>query len=54
VSPVRRREPPDCGHRLLAECPLTVDDWEEVFHAWLAFRLVCRLVSDRAHTRADR
>lgn len=43
---------PDCGHKLLQECPLTVADWEIVFFAMLGFRETCRLVSDKAHERA--
>lgn len=46
----RRR--PSCGHHLLIECPLTARDWEEVFHAYIAFRSICRSVSERAHERA--
>jgi hypothetical protein len=38
---------------MLVECPLTVGDWQEVYHAWLAFRLVCLLVSERAHGRGE-
>jgi len=50
---LRYRNRPPCGHELLVECPLTARDWEEVFHAMLAFRAVCRSVSVRAHERAD-
>lgn len=42
---------PACGHRRLVECPLTVDDWAEVYRAWLAFRWLCLLVAERAHER---
>lgn len=47
------RQKPQCGHDLLMQCPLTPRDWEEVFHAMLAFRAVCRSVSIRAHERAE-
>jgi hypothetical protein len=46
------REHPSCGHQMLVECPLTARDWEEVFFALIAFRGVCRSVSERAHKRA--
>jgi len=48
------RQKPDCGHTWLVDCPLTARDWEEVFNAYCAFRLICRAVSERAHERADK
>ena len=50
---IATKERPDCGHKLLMECPLTSDDWAEVFNAWLAFRFHCLLISERAHERAS-
>lgn len=47
--PTRPR--PHCGHARLAECPLTSDDWSEVFTAFLAFRFVCAVIAERAHDR---
>lgn len=52
MAGVRRR--PSCGHEMLVQCPLTARDWEEVFFAYLAWRSVCRSVSERAHGRASR
>lgn len=49
---IARRRQPDCGHKRLAECPLTVEDWNTVFLAWLGFRQTCLLVSEQAHERA--
>jgi hypothetical protein len=48
------RQRPDCGHEFLRECPLTARDWEEVFNAYCAFRLICRAVSERAHEQAEK
>lgn len=48
------RHKPDCGHQRLAQCPLTKDDWDVIFHALLAFRYTCRLVSERAHAREQK
>jgi hypothetical protein len=47
------RQRPSCGHAMLVECPLSARDWEEVFFAMMAFRGVCRSVSERAHRRAE-
>ena len=48
------KQRPECGHKLLMECPLTSDDWAEVMNAWLAFRFHCLLISERAHERLAR
>lgn len=47
-------ERPDCGHRHLVECPLTVEDWRVVWMAMLGFLETCRRVSAQAHARADK
>lgn len=46
-----RRPLPDCGHRYLVECPLTMEDWRAVFFAYLGFLHTCRMISDAAHER---
>lgn len=48
---IATRQQPECGHKLLAECPLTVEDWNDVFTAYLGFRYQCLLISERAHSR---
>lgn len=48
---IATRRQPDCGHKQLIECPLTVEDWHDVFTAYLGFRYQCLLISERAHSR---
>lgn len=48
---IATRQQPDCGHKMLRECPLTTEDWNDVFTAWLGFRYQCLLISERAHAR---
>lgn len=50
---IARRPRPDCGHKLLMECPLTTADWGEVLNAYAAFMFQCRLISEQAHARAS-
>ena len=50
-APIRPR--PECGHTRLVQCGLTVDDWAEVYRAWLGFLHTCRLIAARAHARAE-
>lgn len=49
--PPRAHVRPSCGHKRLQECPLSVDDWGEVYNALLGFLFTCRLVAERAHAR---
>ena len=48
---IARHARPPCGHQKLVECPLSVDDWNVVFLAYLGFLQTCRLVSEQAHAR---
>jgi hypothetical protein len=44
---------PSCGHRALAECPLSSEDWRVVYLAWLGFLATCRIVAEQAHARTE-
>lgn len=45
------RSLPACGHRRLAECPLSADDWRSVWVAYLGFLHTCCVIAEAAHER---
>jgi hypothetical protein len=50
---IATRQRPECGHKLLVECPLNARDWEAVFFAYCGFMMTCRLISEAAHAPVE-